>query len=225
MADNQITPEEYVTWLTPRDAVNLVGQDMQNWDIAAETILRRVDAGLIRAHFKTGTVLESGKIDKLKDFFVVPGGVKKAWADSSVPYTLPFWTSGDAEVHLKLRQAGTYDRTQIWTLFGIRFDPAGINDLLNKPAKLPEPYPSSPSLTPPSPSPETPKHAGGAPRKEFWDDLWLAMFKRLWVENWQPKNQAEVEKAMLDWAAENGKDLGPTSVKTPAKKLFLLTKE
>jgi len=61
------------------------------------------------------------------------------------------------------------------------------------------------------------------PRKDFWDDLLIAMFERLWTENWRPKNKTEVENAMLDWAASHGKQLGPTSVKIPAGKLFKLT--
>jgi hypothetical protein len=45
------------------------------------------------------------------------------------------------------------------------------------------------------------------------------MFARIY-ESWTPKSQAELEKAMLDWASEHGHELGDTSVKGPARKLF-----
>jgi hypothetical protein len=61
---------------------------------------------------------------------------------------------------------------------------------------------------------------GGRPRKEFWDDLLIAIFAQIYEGALTPKSQADLENAMLDWASAHGHQLGETSVKGPARKLF-----
>ena len=63
--------------------------------------------------------------------------------------------------------------------------------------------------------------AGGRPPKEFWDDLWCAVWAEAFRGDLQPKRQADVEKAMLDWAVGNGHDLSESTVKPLARKMFL----
>jgi hypothetical protein len=69
--------------------------------------------------------------------------------------------------------------------------------------------------------------AVGRPRAEWWDDLLIEIFRRLWEENWTPRNQADLVAAMHDWLANNPGDdpdkpreAGDTALKARAKKLF-----
>jgi hypothetical protein len=45
---------------------------------------------------------------------------------------------------------------------------------------------------------------GGAPPKPWWDDLWSEMFRQIYTGDLVPKRQADIERAMLDWAASRG---------------------
>ncbi|HEU0099029.1 MAG TPA: hypothetical protein VFQ67_09665 [Allosphingosinicella sp.] len=67
----------------------------------------------------------------------------------------------------------------------------------------------------------------GRPRAEWWDDLLIEIFRRLWEENWTPRTQAELVEAMHDWLGRNPGDdpekpreAGDTALKARAKKLF-----
>jgi hypothetical protein len=183
MADtDQITPEEYASWIPAPEAIERVGRAMSSRDIGASAMLRRLRAGLLRAHVKAGNVDQSGTTKKLTDFTAVPFAITKAWDDGDYPGTFQFWTSGDAEVHLRVQSDYGHEVIQIWRLFGIRFDAAGIADILPRHqrkglmasvadgalAALPSaltPAAPAPTSASPAPIPDLAKHAGGAPRK------------------------------------------------------------
>lgn len=61
---------------------------------------------------------------------------------------------------------------------------------------------------------------GGRPRKEFWDDLWCAVWSKAFFGDFKPKRQSEIERAMLDWAIANGHDVSESTVKPLARKMF-----
>lgn len=60
----------------------------------------------------------------------------------------------------------------------------------------------------------------GRPLAAFWDDLWCAVWGKIFRAELIPARQAEVERAMLDWANDNGYDLSETAAKARARKLF-----
>ena len=67
----------------------------------------------------------------------------------------------------------------------------------------------------------------GRPKAEWWDDLLIEIFRRLWEENWTPRTQAELVEAMHEWLARNPGDdpekpreAGDTVLKARARKLF-----
>ncbi len=62
--------------------------------------------------------------------------------------------------------------------------------------------------------------SGGRPPKEFWDDLWCAVWGKAFHGDLQPKRQADVERAMLEWAVINGHDVSESTVKPLARKMF-----
>ena len=71
------------------------------------------------------------------------------------------------------------------------------------------------------PGPVAQKAPGGRPAAPFWDDLWCAIWGDINNGDFQPQRQADVERAMLGWAADNGHELSETAARTRARKLFI----
>lgn len=69
-----------------------------------------------------------------------------------------------------------------------------------------------------------PKNKGGRPPAAFADDLMCAIWGLIYQGDLKPKNQAEIERAMLDWAAANGQELGATLAREKAQKVFAALK-
>jgi len=61
---------------------------------------------------------------------------------------------------------------------------------------------------------------GGRPRKDWWDALWVEICRRLVCGELQIARQADIERAMLDWAAAHGHDLSESAARARAKLLF-----
>lgn len=64
------------------------------------------------------------------------------------------------------------------------------------------------------------KNKGGRPPAAFADDLMCAIWGLIYQGDLKPKNQAEIERAMLDWALENDQELGATVARGKAQKVF-----
>ena len=61
---------------------------------------------------------------------------------------------------------------------------------------------------------------GGRLPAQFWDDLWCAVWGQIYRGELLPKTQADIERAMLDWAAANEHELSESGAKPRARKLF-----
>lgn len=61
---------------------------------------------------------------------------------------------------------------------------------------------------------------GGRPRKEFWDDLWCAVWGQVFRAELMPKRQADIERAMLAWVVANSHDVSESAIKPLARKMF-----
>lgn len=61
---------------------------------------------------------------------------------------------------------------------------------------------------------------GGRPRKDWWDDLWCAMWGQVHRGELIPKNQADVEKAMLAWISEQDESVSESTIRPLARKMF-----
>lgn len=75
-----------------------------------------------------------------------------------------------------------------------------------------------------SASPQTPpskvKKKGGRPPAEFWDDMWAAIAVSLYSGDFQPKSQADVQRAMLEWIETNDHTAADSTVKSRARRLW-----
>jgi hypothetical protein len=131
-----ITEEEYCRWLTPKAALERVG-NATSWDTAAKSILRRAASGKIRIHAEDIRFVRSAS-DKgaFYRFSPVPDTVINLWAESSRPSSWPFWKDGEAEIETGSSHS-MQNRATDWQIFGIRFDPAGIDDLIGVTPPIP----------------------------------------------------------------------------------------
>jgi hypothetical protein len=235
-------PDEFAGWITLKSAYDLTRAATKDAHVAATSLLHRLGDGVLIGAAEKAIRVDGGTTATAepKDKMPVPRDV---WAHVLGSETYLSQWDGWKNSDVILAMQGAHRTTFTLKYYGVRLFPATFQNFLNG---LTEQVPKSNGLlaeaaeavgvrrTPGSirpsavpiemPAPQA-KHGGGAPRKEFWDDLWLAMFERLWLTDWKPKNQTEVENAMLYWAAKQGHKLGSTIVKKPAGKLFLLTKK
>lgn len=83
------------------------------------------------------------------------------------------------------------------------------------------------------PLPPAPQHAevsgagaisarpkGGAPRKPFWDPLWIEMIRRIRAGTLNPKSSGELERIMEDWCDSRGFTPGDGTLHRTALNLF-----
>lgn len=62
---------------------------------------------------------------------------------------------------------------------------------------------------------------GGRLLAAHWDDLWSTMAVQLWEGELDPKCQADIKNAMLDWFADKKINIGETAVTDRARQLWL----
>ena len=65
-----------------------------------------------------------------------------------------------------------------------------------------------------------PPNAGGRPAQAWWDDLWCDIWGLIYEGKLIPNTQAEVEKTMLEWAAQRGHSPAESTIRPKARKLF-----
>ena len=65
-----------------------------------------------------------------------------------------------------------------------------------------------------------PPNTGGRPAQAWWDDLWCDIWGLIYEGSLIPKAQADVEKAMLEWAALHGHSPAESTIRPKARKLF-----
>ena len=122
-------------------------------------------------------------------------------------FTLPDSSSQDWE-RGNFSGKGKAPEGRCWiTLTGAFFLAESLNLLLPEAARTGQP-------SPPTPNP------GGRPRKDFWDDLWNAVWGQVYHGDLLPKRQADLERAMLNWATANSHELSESTVKPLARKMF-----
>ena len=166
-------------------------------------------------------VIDQAKLGFLSARAVLAQGSKSAsdesdWTWEAREWDIPLWFWNDfADVGSSSQDwgAGRFsghgtgpDGLRHITLQGVHFFKESLSALL--PAAITR---SAKSL---------PKNKGGRPPAAFTDDLMCAIFGLIHQGDFQPKNQAEIEKAMLDWAVRNDHELGVTLAREKARKVF-----
>ena len=64
------------------------------------------------------------------------------------------------------------------------------------------------------------RNPGGKPLAAHWDAMWAAIAVKLWSGELNPKSQADVKKAMINWFNEAEIDIGDTALTQRARQLW-----
>lgn len=203
---------EYDRWVPAPTALADVANAYEGYEHAYEALNRRLSDGTLRFCVKSARWEEGDNQHRTTILEIMSSVV---WAHFMPPAAHNFWVIGDADIFFK---APTYQYTG-FNLFpsvalrGVRFDPAGLNDLLAPyAARLAEPI----SLA----DPAMPPAKGGRPRLEYWEPLLIEMARQLYEGELKPKRLVDIEKAMQDWLSTKGFNWSETPLRTRAHKLF-----
>jgi len=91
------------------------------------------------------------------------------------------------------------------TLTGVHFLLSALRDL----ASMPSPC-----------APQASQNKGGRPPKEWWDDLWCTIWGDVYRGDLQPKSQADIERAMMEWVIARDGSVSESTLKPLARKMF-----
>lgn len=178
---------------------------------ARSAILQRLMNGLIEGYAEDTAKWLGGKKVEEGTFVGLPSSL---WQHLAVESETALWITNDAAFHIEARKYG-HPNTTIYA-FSVRFKAADIEKMTP-----PTREPLAALSVPPTP-PAVPR--GGAPGKDFWEDMIIEIFRRSYLDNYQPQSQADVVRAMLDWASEQGHEASDSAVKTRARKVWPVIK-
>jgi hypothetical protein len=88
--------------------------------------------------------------------------------------------------------------------------------LLNSERRSPGPNPGG---TKPGPA-----RAGRLPA-DWWDDLWIEIFRQVYLGDLKPKSQADIVKAMQQWLSDRDIEAADSTLKPRARKLLQMLQE
>ena len=208
MAKRGSFAEDISGWLTPRRALEILGTVFESDAIANRELLERLRGGMVRTvcHYTTvdGQRLKPGVLNQLgsEDW-------DKIYSNNEV------WITGTHSGSV-YRSGDAYQTAKPIRFFDVRFNPDDINAIVEPHQAHQKPVPTS---VVPSDMVATP-NKGGAPRKEWWDDFWIAICGQIWEGDLKPSSQADLERVMLDWASKHGHGMSETTAKVAARKLF-----
>jgi hypothetical protein len=242
----KLTLAEYETWKPAPALFRDVLRYLYGDDPTTTAITTRLMAGRIRA----GAESYSFGLDPNHSGGVIEIDPSR-WAalDQSNGPNYDLWRGGNLTVDVE-------DRGHTFvTYFDVRFELEGVKRLMKAigatDQEIARALPSIP-LAPPPPKPEpppplaeqypggptwvseeydgrrreAPKHAGGAPGKAFWDDLWAAMAALIYKGVIHPgSKQKDIEDAMVQWAIDHDEDLSVPSARIRARKLLAQLRE
>ena len=174
---------------------------------AGAAIIVQARLGFITARAVTATCFRGGRDD------TAPQWEEREW---DVPTW--FWDRfADPDSSAQDWELGTFsgkgvgpEGLRYFTLRDVRFMRASLDALL--PSTL---------LAPPI----LPAKSGGRPPAAFADDLMCAIWASIYRGDLQPKRQADVERAILDWTAAEGHVLGNTAAREKARKIWTATRQ
>lgn len=227
MADDSITSAEYAEWTFAPDAAKTLSREYSDASLGQSTLVRRLEAGLLRAVART-VVRPGAEQADLENALIKPS----TWKRLPSGYDSHLWVSGDIDADF--RPSGRYGELEEerWvSFFGIRFEPKGL--ALIHPAFTETPQNASDLPLPTSPigginaAPSSTKRPG-APRKGWWDDLWIEVMRRIAdgrLHADTATSGSRLEYDLLDIAQTLGVFPGDSTLKPMALKLFKYLRE
>jgi hypothetical protein len=217
--DDPIAADEFEDWLPPAKLLGKLGQHFDYSWIIPEVL----------AWLETGQIAAAAELfvlgNALGDRKAVRARIKERfWRYVFVPSPPHvFWRTGriDLDADLDALQEGVMRLT----FTGVRFDPIGAGRVA-KALGRELPHANSPrhegSLATTGDMPvESPQRRGGRPPKEWWDDLWCAIWGQVYRGDLQPKSQADIERAMLKWVEAREERVSESTLKPLARKMYV----
>jgi hypothetical protein len=210
--------KEFANWLTPALAIEILdsvyGSDSNSFT-SKRALTQRLAAGVI-----TGIAEQSKTRDEpLRRYVAI---ARHHW-DLIAPDGL-FWSTGDATYYA--RDPSSLSQ-MLFRQFNIRFEPFGIEQIVasatprSSAAAASAAIQPDPSIAKANGPPEPGIAKGGAPRKSWWDDFWIEICRQIYDNELKVETQADLERAMLQWVENHHDgDVGETTIKTAARKLF-----
>jgi hypothetical protein len=112
------------------------------------------------------------------------------------------WASG------KFSGSGRTPQGRLYiTLTGVHFSLSALRDLAS---------PTSDAI-----ETQSSQKKGGRPPKDWWDDLWCAIWGDIYRGDLKPKSQADIERAMMDWVTARDESASESTLKPLARKMFI----
>lgn len=201
--------KDFEDWVKAPDAFKRAREKYGNIGDAASVLFNRLKDGLL---YSAAADLVAG--DSRSKFVFVK--VDHWKAIEHLPSGCSFWTTG--EIAIKVGRYRPHDRLgSEYSYYDVRFNSPQLDKLLG-PVESLVPEEAQPID---AASAVSPRHAGGAPAKPFWDDLWAAIGALIYRGTLRPDSkQKDIEDAMVQWATDNDHDLSIQSARPRARKLL-----
>lgn len=203
-AEKMENPEE---WITAAEADKLLAAGSKSSLVARMALCKRAYAGMVRARAQRFIVAS-----RPSDAVEVPAIFW--WAEGN-PALEQNWQTGDFDTYVPRHLL-----TGEWRKFSgeLHLQAFGVTFLRSDVEKIAPPPAASPPAI--AAEPEVARNKGGRPKHQFWEELLIEMARKLYVESFHPKTQADIEKAMHDWIILNGYEAGETAVRERARMLW-----
>lgn len=201
--ESAISKEEYDSWVPAEDVLGL----FSNRSIAASkrAIAERLSRGDLRSAAKA--VHPTVRKEPSRFYRELPN---TAWLYWHYEMDDHFWEAGDTVIPVEVADGRIVSHGR--QLFQARFDPEGLREMG---ASLPLAATSSETGTNSRPA----RRAGGRPPKP-WPEVMARIAGLIHLGDLKPANQADVERAMIEWFEARGKTVGESTVREPASLIW-----
>jgi hypothetical protein len=205
-------PEVDITqWLTPVEALQILESALEDRSLAINVLLERLRGDMVpSAAFDTKVEgnLRGAEYGRLKP---------EVWKNVTIYDSV--WRKGDL-THEARNPRSPYGGTITVRHFGVRFEPTSVQAIIP-----PRNVGNAEPIIPYQQSAETnpPKNKGGRPPKDWWADLWIEMCRQIYsgdIQFTQETRQADIERAMHEWASKHRHDVSDATIRVAANKLF-----
>jgi hypothetical protein len=206
MPPRDLTAEDIATWITPHEALDILRGSFGEEILLEAVLIQRLKGGMVQG--VAGHIAWEGNARPRQALVTIPS---EYWEQYSYQTHDAFWQTSDIQLYVP-NFDGRHNSSHI-TLYSVRFEPEGVRAITTSAPK---------KLAPSKPAGASAKNQnkGGRPPKEWWDDLWVEIFRQIYAGELVPKKQADIELAMLEWATNHGHDLSEAAARKPARKLF-----
>jgi hypothetical protein len=212
--DTLVLPKaEYDRWWPPRVAMNALTPNLSNYS-AMQVIVTAARDGLVDAAAKLVVARRGDDDPERFPYHRLP---PELWLRSPPRNDSAFWETALGE--FTFPDGDGYDEDIRATCHGVRFNPEQIESLrADSEAEHAAVTPASSSQ--PSGAPATQRRRGPKP-KSFWGDAMIVVEASISSGKLLASTQADVERAMADWIAEQGFDAGESTVRNYAKLVWV----